>query len=84
MGEDYFESPGQIGQKIPVLMPLSTIGTEAKLVADLKDRANKVLAELCSVMDEATRAGFAVRWAGIQANQFLRHEVVDLHLEKRY
>jgi hypothetical protein len=67
------------------LVAVTSIRPEAEIVADLKERAARCLLELGQVMDDAARAGFALRWAAINFNSYtFRHEVVDLHLEKRY
>jgi hypothetical protein len=58
--------------------------SEAQTVEDLKQRAVKAFAELCTVMDDAARAGFRVQWQSVNVNLFLHHEVLDLHLVKRY
>ena len=57
---------------------------ETEIAADLKKRINDVLNQVCPLMDEAAKAGFLVRWAGINPGQFGRHEVFDLHLLKRF
>jgi hypothetical protein len=66
------------------LRAVPVIKSEAEVVADLKQRAAKAFVELCAVMDEAARAGFRVQWQSVNVNLFLHHEVLDLHLVKRY
>ena len=66
------------------LRALPVIKSEAEIVADLKQRSEKAFKDLCLVMDDCARAGFALRWASVQSTIYLRHEVADLHLVKRY
>ena len=50
----------------------------------LKEAARKLLVELCAVMDEGMREGLLIRWANITINAWGKHDVVDLHVEKRF
>ena len=58
--------------------------SEADRAADLKRRAAEALAPVLAIMDEAVRQGLMVRWANVGMNSFGMHEVIDLHIEKRF
>ena len=64
---------------------VATGKSEADRAADLKGRAQKLFIELCAVMDEATREGLLIRFAGVSASPYTgKNEVVDLHVIKRF
>lgn len=57
---------------------------DAERAAEFKARITEVLKPFLALMDEAAQAGFLVRWQGIAPGAFGRHEIVDLHLLKRF
>jgi hypothetical protein len=67
-------------------LQVASVGlSEADRAAALKDRAQNLLIELCAIMDEGFHDGLLIRWNGISLGPFTgRHEVVDLHVEKRF
>ena len=66
-------------------MKVASIGkSEAEKAAELKSRANKLIVELCTLMDEGMRDGLAIRWQNIAMNAWGKHEVIDLHIQKRF
>ena len=68
-----------------LLTIISTGKSEVDRAAELKGRAQKLLIELCSVMDEGFRDGLLIRWNGISLSPFIgKHEIIDLHIEKRF
>ena len=58
--------------------------SETDRAAELKARAQKLLIELSTIMDEAMRDGLSIRFASIQLNAWGKHEVVDLHIVKSF
>ena len=58
--------------------------SDADRAADLKQRGQIAFAAVLALMDEAASAGFLLRWGGIAPNAFGRHELVDLHLLKKF
>ena len=67
------------------LQVVATGKSEADRAAELKGRAQKLLIELCAIMDEGFRDGLLIRWNGISLSPFIgRHEIIDLHIEKRF
>jgi hypothetical protein len=56
--------------------------TDTEVAADILARLRKAMEPVLAIMDEAARAGFLVRWAGLQPNAFGHHEIAALHLER--
>ena len=58
--------------------------TDADRAAEIKQRAQAAWAPILALMDEAAATGFLLRWQGITPNAFGKHELVDLHLLKKF
>jgi len=63
------------------IVPLQT---EADRAVELKKRFAVALAAVTDVMDEGLRQGLLLRFASIGVNGFGKHEVIDLHVAKRF
>lgn len=58
--------------------------SDADRAAEIKQRAHVAMAPVLALIDEAAAAGFLLRWQGITPNAFGKHELVDLHLLKKF
>ena len=68
---------GQVVELIP--------GKTDQMRADeLKRRTLDIMEPFLRLKDEAAKDGFLIVWQGIAPNPYGRHEIVDLHLVKRF
>ena len=58
--------------------------TDQARAAELKRRTLEVMEPFLRLKDEAAKDGFLIVWQGIAPNSYGRHEIVDLHLVKRF
>lgn len=58
--------------------------TETDRAAEYKKRANELIEPFLRLKDEAAREGFLINWGGIAPDAFSRHQIIDLHLIKRF
>jgi hypothetical protein len=73
--------PALVGGEVARIFPGKSDFDRA---ADLKQRGQVAFASILALMDEAASAGFLLRWGGIAPNAFGKHELVDLHLLKKF
>lgn len=63
---------------------LVTNTPDTERATELKARLSEALKPVLHIMDEAAAYGFLVRWQAVGPGLFGRHEVIDLHLVKRF
>jgi hypothetical protein len=68
----------------PTVAQLVPTKSDADRAGDLKAQLHAAWLPILALMDEAAKAGFLVRWAAVQPNLFGKHELIDLHLVKRF
>lgn len=58
--------------------------TDSDRAAEYKKRTVDLIEPFLRLKDEAAREGFLINWGGIAPDAFGRHQLIDLHLVKRF
>ncbi len=67
----------------PVVIDLPQRPTEQERAGELKALVSEEMRAVLDLMDQAAREGFKVQW-NIGLDMYGRHQLVDLHLIKRF